>query len=306
MRKPRIGIVGLGNIAQKVYLPLLSREASWTLAGAFTPSEQKRKALCSMYRIPEFSGIEAASQACDAVFIHVPTPTHFELASYFLQRGIDVYIDKPLAGTLEEAEQLAELSIKHGRKLMVGFNRRFAPMYVKAKASLAGAAWIRIEKHRMDRIAAAPYGETLLDGYIHLLDTARWIIGDELAATGGSVKVNEANSLVYAHHAFQSRYGGVGVYTGMHRQAGSGLELLEAVGTGRIIRVKDLHTCEIEEQGVVSVSTSGSWDSLLKEKGFEDAVHHFIACIEGDTTPAIDGAEALKTQQMLMDLINKA
>lgn len=40
--KPRIGIIGLGNIAQKVYLPFLAKETDWSLVGAYSPTEKKR------------------------------------------------------------------------------------------------------------------------------------------------------------------------------------------------------------------------------------------------------------------------
>ncbi|MBP1996090.1 Gfo/Idh/MocA family protein [Paenibacillus eucommiae] len=304
MRKPRVGIVGLGDIAQKVYLPILSKEDNWSLVGAFTPNEAKRKNICTKYRIADFNSIHDLSKECDAIFIHSSTSSHFELVSYFLSNGKDVYVDKPLAATLKEAEKLVELSHKHKRKLMVGFNRRFAPMYVKAKQLSTETAWVRIEKYRNDKINAAHYADTLLDGYIHLVDTARWIGGGNLAVNSGNVQANETNNLVYAQHSFRAEHDPrVQLFTGMHRKAGTGLELLEIVGMDKIVRVKDLHTCEIEEKGKVTTSTSGSWDTILKEKGFEAAVAHFIASIEGDTAPSIDGLEALKTQQLLMRLL---
>ena len=54
---------------------------------------------------------------------------------------------------MEQAEQLVELSEKYNRKLMVGFNRRFVPMYVAAKEQANDISWIRIEKHRTNKVS---------------------------------------------------------------------------------------------------------------------------------------------------------
>ena len=58
--------------------------------------------------------------------------------------------------------------------------------------------------------------------------------------------------------------------------AGTNLEQIELVTPGKIIRVKNMNTFEIEQENSVSQSGSPSWDTTLKQRGFEDAVHHFI------------------------------
>ena len=65
-----------------------------------------------------------------------------------------------------------------------------------------------------------------------------------------------------------------------------------------------MNTFEIEQENSVSQSGSPSWDTTLKQRGFEDAVHHFIKCVQGDTKPVVDGLEGLKTQQMLQPLLD--
>src|SRR5579859_7761996 len=94
------------------------------------------------------------------------------------------------------------------------------------------------------------------------------------------------------------------VFTAMHRSAGTNLELLEIVTEGNIVRVKNLETMEVEANGSVVTTTVPSWETTLKSKGFEDAVAHFIGCIVGDTTPAVDGAEGLRTQRMVHEMLH--
>jgi len=108
----RIGIVGLGGIAQKVYLPLLCQGQDWRVMGAFSPNQAKAQALCNSYRITCFPSLDALAQQCDAVFVHTSTATHFEVVALLLKRGIHVFVDKPLADNLERAEQLVSLAAR--------------------------------------------------------------------------------------------------------------------------------------------------------------------------------------------------
>lgn len=151
----RIGIIGLGAIAQKVYLPLLGAAARWHLVGAFSPNQSRARALCDSYRIPCFARIDEFAQQCDALFVHSSTESHFAVVSDLLKRGRHVYVDKPLAATLEQAEALLALASRQQRILMVGFNRRFAPLYRRLKQDMQHVASLRMDKHRSDSVRAA-------------------------------------------------------------------------------------------------------------------------------------------------------
>lgn len=302
MVKPRIGMVGLGDIAQKAYLPILSKETDWTFAGAFSPNREKRKKICNQYRIPNFASLQALTQACDAVFVHSSTESHYEVVSELLNNGIDVYVDKPLAASISDAEKLVELSEKLRRKLMVGFNRRFAPMYVKAKEKANNIAWVRVEKHRMDSVSPYSYEFTMLDDYLHLVDTVRWLGDGDLSLLSGTVHTNDENQLLYTHHTYESSLN-LSFTTAMHRKAGTNLEQIELVRDGAIIRVKNMNTTEIEEDNVISTTFSSSWETTLNQRGFKDAVQHFIYCIQNDEQPVVDGSEGLKSQLLLDQLL---
>jgi virulence factor len=303
MNKLRIGIVGLGNIAQKVYLPFLSKEMNWSLVGAYSPTENKRKELCCCYRIKEFSNLSHLISECDAVFVHSSTASHFEIISQALKKGKDVYVDKPLASTLEEAEQLVELSIQTGRKLMVGFNRRFAPMYVKARQEVNHAAWIRMEKHRVNGVGLANFEFTMLDDYIHLVDTARWL-GEPLGSIMGWSEITADKQLLFAQHGYKS-VNNAHISIGMHRKTGTNLEQLEFVALHSVVRIKNMDTMEIEKEGSTIISISSSWESIIKRRGFEDSIMHFIHSVIGDTRLLIDGEEGLKTQKLVHDMIQQ-
>ncbi|KQL42216.1 virulence factor MviM [Bacillus sp. FJAT-25509] len=305
MKKLRIGMVGLGNIAQKAYLPILTKEENWDFIGAFSPNKEKRKKICSQYRIHDFESLDLLAEQSDAVFVHSSTSSHFEVVSYLLNKGKDVYVDKPLAATLPESEKLTELSIKLNRKLMVGFNRRFCPMYVQAKEEAKNIALIRFEKHRENKIGSNSFEFTMLDDYLHLVDTIRWFSDGEVNLINGRVQLTHTNQLEYATHQYES-IEGTTINTVMHRKSGTNLERLELINEGSIIRVKNMNNFEIEKNNTISNSFSSSWDTTLKQRGFEDCINHFINCIYSDENPSINGEEALKSQMIVEEMIKQA
>ncbi|WP_170007301.1 Gfo/Idh/MocA family protein [Bacillus fonticola] len=302
MRRVRVGMIGLGGIAQKAYLPILTKEIDWEFVGAFSPSMEKRKSICKQYRIQDFASLSALAQNCDAVFVHSSTGSHYEVVSELLNKGIDVYVDKPLAATVSEAEKLVDLSNKHGRKLMVGFNRRFAPMYIEAKKKANQLAWVRFEKHRVNGIGPNSAKFTMLDDYIHLVDTVRWLADGDLQAMYKNLQINHENQLISAQHTYESS-DKIAFTTAMHRNAGSNLEQLELFSDGTIIRVKNMHTMEIEQDDKTVIKTPPSWETVGRQRGFENAIHHFIACIQNDKQPIVDGLEGLKTQVVVDTLL---
>lgn len=99
MRKLKVGVVGLGAIAQKAYLPILTKEENWELIGAFSPNQLKAKLICDSYRIPLFSHIDALAQQCDAIFVHSATKSH----SFYLE-----LLKLPLK-PIEEGEPIVNL-----------------------------------------------------------------------------------------------------------------------------------------------------------------------------------------------------
>ena len=134
----RIGVVGLGSIAQKAWLPVLGAAESWTLQAAWSPGKEKALRICETWRMPYADSLDALAAQCDAVFVHTSTASHYEVVNHLLNAGVHVCVDKPLADKLSEAETLVELAARRRLTLMVGFNRRFAPLVETLRTQLAG------------------------------------------------------------------------------------------------------------------------------------------------------------------------
>src|SRR5690606_3720041 len=113
-------MVGLGDIARKVYLPLLATRADVDLIGVTSRSAATVAAVASAYRLRGYATLdELLSDEPDLVFVHAPTAAHVELVSACLAAGTGVYVDKPLAQSLAECEDLVAQGDRSGRLLAV-------------------------------------------------------------------------------------------------------------------------------------------------------------------------------------------
>ncbi len=300
MRQLRVGLVGLGGIAQKVYLPLLSHAKHWDLMGAFTPNQEKNRQLCQEYRIQAFSSLHELIQHCDVAFVHSTTSSHFDITTQLLNAGLHVYIDKPLAETYDQAEQLVSLAERQQRTLMVGFNRRFAPFYQTIKDAIPNAASVRFEKHRMNGISN-PVRFTMLDDYLHVIDTLLWLANGSTQLIGGQLTVSSNQEMIYAGHHFRTDT--CLFSSAMHRDTGINSETLELVARGKILRVRELNRLETEQHGTQIITHAGSWQTILESRGFAPMVEHFLTCVANQTTPDICGEQALLAQRWMEKLL---
>ncbi|WP_434642290.1 Gfo/Idh/MocA family protein [Klebsiella sp. I138] len=301
--KLRIGVVGLGGIAQKAWLPVLGAADGWTLQAAWSPGKEKALRICDTWRIPYADSLEQLAAQCDAVFVHTSTASHFEVVSRLLNAGVHVCVDKPLADKLNEAESLVELAARRKLTLMVGFNRRFAPLYRELKAQLGDAASLRMDKHRSDSVGH-DLRFTLLDDYLHVVDTALWLAGGNARLSGGTLHTTAQGEMLYAEHHFSTPQ--LEVTTSMHRRAGSQREWVQAVTDGGLYEVCDMRDWQEERgQGVVQRPVPG-WQTTLEQRGFVGCARHFIECVQNQTVPDTAGEQALLAQRIVEKLWREA
>ncbi|CNH95498.1 virulence factor MviM [Yersinia pekkanenii] len=302
-KKLRVGVVGLGGIAQKAYLPILMQAQNWQLIGAFSPNQINAQPLCDSYRMRYFSCLASLAAECDAIFVHSSTASHFHVVSELLRAGIHVYVDKPLAETLEQSEQLIALAAKQHLALMVGFNRRFAPFYQQLKQQITHPASLRVEKHRQNSVGPNDVRFTLLDDYLHVVDTALWLGGEGAKLMTGAVHANAQGHMLYAEHLFQA--GNCLITTSMHRHAGTQRESVQAVSTGACYQITDMRQWQQESEGQVIGLPAPAWQTTLEQRGFTGAVHHFIVAVSNQTAPQVSGEDAIYAQRMIEAILQQ-
>lgn len=300
----RIGVVGLGGIAQKAWLPVLGAATDWTLVAAWSPTREKAQRVCDTWRIPYAGSLADLAAQCDAAFVHTSTVSHYAVVSELLNAGVHVCVDKPLAENLADAEKLIELAARKKLTLMVGFNRRFAPLYRQLKRHLPQAASLRMDKHRSNSVGPHDLRFTLLDDYLHVVDTALWLAGGSASLASGTLLTNDEGEMIYAEHHFAQ--GALHITTSMHRRAGSQREWVQAVTDGGLYDVTDMREWREEQgQGIVTPAIPG-WQSTLEQRGFAGCARHFIECVQNQTVPETAGEQAIMAQRIVEKLWREA
>ena len=172
----KVAIVGLGDIAQKAHLPVLTQVKDVELVFC-TRNKNTLARLAKQYRIKEVyqDYRDLLKAGIDAVMIHSSTASHPEIASFFLQQGIPTFVDKPLADNSFACEKLYELAEKHQQPLYLGFNRRFIPLYnqhltgIQNNSSQSKLLSLRWEKNRYNQ--PGDIRTFIFDDFIHPLDS---------------------------------------------------------------------------------------------------------------------------------------
>jgi len=140
--KLRVGVIGLGEVAQVVHLPILESLPDLFEVGAVCDiSPSLLQLMGDRYGVPgryERAADMLEAEQLDAVLILNSDEYHSECAVAALERGVHVLVEKPMCLSPREAEDIIRARDASGAVVMVGYMRRFAPAFVEAKERLAG------------------------------------------------------------------------------------------------------------------------------------------------------------------------
>jgi len=169
----RVAVAGTGAFGRnhlRVYRELADR--SVMLAAAIEPDPARAAEVSQKYEILVFESAEkalAADLKLDAISVAVPTVHHLAVASQFLAAGVDCLVEKPLAATPQQADELIALAEKHNRILQPGHLERFNPAVLAIEPELTRPMFF--EAHRLSVFTPRSLDvDVVLDLMIHDLD----------------------------------------------------------------------------------------------------------------------------------------
>ncbi len=168
MKDLNIAVIGAGRMGGH-HVRTLSGLAGYNLVAIVDKDLSRAQPLAEKYNTKAFANVEELPAAIDAVTIAVPTVAHLEVAMPFIQRGIPVLVEKPLAPDTASARELLDASRKHGTTLHVGHSERFNPV-VQAMVRMEVSPRF-IETHRISPFTfrSADIG-VVFDMMIHDID----------------------------------------------------------------------------------------------------------------------------------------
>jgi myo-inositol 2-dehydrogenase/D-chiro-inositol 1-dehydrogenase len=203
MNEIKIGIIGAGYIGG-VHANLLLRDARVTIASIYDVVKERAEQLARSTGAQVATGAEEVIEKVDAVYVTTPNTKHTELALAAIAAGKHIFCEKPMATSLEEAQQVFDAASKSDKVFQVGHNRRFAPVYALLKQKLTEGLTPHSAHIKMNRgelinpvWVASPEitGGFLYETTIHMFDMARFQFGEieRLTAVGSTHEYPEVD-----------------------------------------------------------------------------------------------------------------
>ncbi|HEX9962696.1 MAG TPA: Gfo/Idh/MocA family oxidoreductase, partial [Pyrinomonadaceae bacterium] len=288
-------LVGAGNLAKWAHLPALKKISGARLHAVYSGHGARGKSYAmrfgATYHTSEFEEI-LNDKTVDVVLISSRHKEHAAQAIAALNAGKHVFIEKPMAVTIEECRAINEAVKASGKQLAVGFNRRYAPYYAEMKKHLKNRTGAAIVSTRMNSpgiengwAAEAGQGGVVLGEGCHFIDLMYWLLESEPISVSayGFDEHNVAASIKFAD-------GSIGnfIYTVVGSES-SGGELVEAFAPGVAATTEDFKRLTVKKK---TAKTNSRW---FAEKGYTAQLESFVRSLRDgkETEVAVrDGARA--------------
>lgn len=291
----KFALVGAGNLAKWAHLPVLKKMPGARLHAVYSNNGARGKAYAmrfgASYASSDYTEI-LGDRDIDVILISSRHKDHAAQAIAALEAGKHVFIEKPMAITVDECRAINKAVESSGKRLMVGFNRRFAPYYQELKKVLKGRTSPVVVSTRMNSPgiengwAAEPgQGGVVVGEGCHFVDLMYWLIESEPVSVSayGFGEHNVAASLKFTD-------GSIGnfIYTVVGSES-SGGEMVEVFAPGVGVATEDF------KRLVVKRKTRKGRSKFFAAKGYDAQLESFVKSIrEGKETEitARDGVRA--------------
>lgn len=307
MKEIRVGVVGIGHLGN-YHLQKYHTLPNCTIAGVADIMGERAQKAAETYGCPAFSDHRKLIGKVDAVSIAVPTISHYRIAKDCLEAGIDVLLEKPIAATIEEADELVAVAEKKGLIFQIGFLERFNPAVVALKTVMEKPLFI--ETHRLH-----PFFErgtdvdVILDLMIHDLDIILHFVKSSIKsveAVGVSIlsdKVDIANARI----TFSS---GCVANVTASRITGKNMQKIRFFG------LEGYHAVDYGKRELVSLSKRNGVDGKIEIAGnpvevkkhdpLEEEIRSFLDAVISRNPPLVSGKDGRDALELALLIAEKA
>lgn len=315
----KIGVLGAGHLG-KIHLRLLNESEKYELVGFYDPDKKNADKVAKEFGYKKFDSIAALIDVVDVVDIVTPTLSHHDCAKQSIKQGKHVFLEKPIANTVAEAEEIIALAKEYNVKGQVGHVERFNPAFMATKDAINNPMFI--ETHRLAEFN--PRGTdvpVVLDLMIHDIDVILSVVKSKVKninASGVSV-ISDTPDIANARLEFEN---------GCVANLTSSRISLKNMRKSRFFQKDAYISVDFLDKGceVVKMKDApenpGDFDMVLqnaegvrKQIYFEnpevqlnnailDELETFADAINNNTTPIVtleDGTEALRIAYQIID-----
>jgi predicted dehydrogenase len=176
----RVAVIGVGHLGRH-HARILSGMDGVDLVGVADSNIERAREIAEAHATAVVDDPSALAGAVDAVVVATPTASHAAVATPFLEAGVAVLVEKPLARTVDEADAMVTLAASRGATLAVGHTERFNPAFTAARARLTAPRFV--EGHRLGTFPDRSLDiDVVFDLMIHDIDLVLATVGSPVVA----------------------------------------------------------------------------------------------------------------------------
>ncbi len=307
LKKVRVGVVGVGNLGQhhaRIYSELPRAE----LVGVVDIDEARAKQIAYRHNTTPYIYYKDLFGKVDAVSIVVPTTLHYKIARDFIEKGVNVLVEKPVTYTLEEARELIRAAHANDVTLQVGHIERFNNAFLALKSVIKKP--IYIESHRL-----GPFNPrvmdvgVVLDLMIHDIDIITSIVGADIEAIEafGSSVFTDKEDIASAQMLFSN---GVISTIVASRVSGQKVRRLDVIEKDRSISL-DYIKQELYIYAHSPGKGNGKNGSLVErieiewQEPLRLELEHFLSCIDNGERPIVGIEEGINALEVAFKILER-
>lgn len=303
-RNVRVGVVGIGSMGAS-HLRLYHQLKGVELVGVFDPDEQKGLAAAKQYGCIQFSSLEALLADVDAVSVCAPTSLHLEIGLKVFAAGRHCLMEKPLAPSVSECDQLIQAANAAEVVLLVGHIERFNPAVRQLSTMLDKNSPVRtVDARRLSAVSNRILDvDVVADLMVHDIDIVLSLINSPVSSVvAKQVSVTEASGADHVTALLTFESGSMATLTASRITHHTVRELSATTDAGyvQIDYVDQSMNVYVQDSLQRIPQTSGAFgeykSEVLMDRVFvrraeplQIEVAHFIACIAGKEKPIVPG-----------------
>lgn len=180
----KIGVFGVGHLG-KFHLNNWKDIKDVEVVGFYDPNDDAAQDVTEKYQIPRFLDVERLIDAVDVIDVIAPTQQHFLLAKQAIRKGRHVFLEKPMAHTMQEAQELVNLVKESQIKLQVGHVERFNPAFLAVRQMDLNPMFIEVHRLAQFNVRGTEVS-VILDLMIHDIDIILSLVKSEVKLISAS------------------------------------------------------------------------------------------------------------------------
>jgi predicted dehydrogenase len=319
-RMLKVGVFGTGHLG-KFHLNNWKEIEGIEVVGFYDPDDDTAKGVIEQYGLTRFDDDDALIDAADAVDIVTPTQFHFALCEKAIKKGKHVFVEKPMANTIEEAKELVKLVQESKIKFQVGHVERFNPAFLAIQNEKLNPMFIEV--HRLAQFN--PRGtevSVILDLMIHDIDAILSLVKSDVKTISASGVAVMTDTPDIANVRIEFNNGCVANLTSsrismkrmrkmrmFQKDAYIAVDFLEK--KTEVIRLKkeddqNVFAFDIETPGGIKTIAIAS-PEVPQVNAIKRELEEFVGAIRNNTQPVvneIDGYRALEVAHLILQKIN--